>query len=659
MSGNSSKIEICGQTFFLHGSPGESELTVENFPRVQLAASVRFVEREDVRGATFRLMRQALNLTAADVAKLVDRSVTTISHWETERHGVDRNAWRLLADKVLERWREIPESVRPNLSLSEEGSTTGPRWEGDELYEDAEYVLTVLRNVLPPSRPAVQLSTPPGREALAAIIRARLASRAALASPHRGSTTTTVTANDPGTTSEWWMPSDMWESGVRSMYPAEQSLKRDCDRLAVCALNPEYRRTLQNPWECDGEALTLGGKDLWLLRGPAPESVIPRIELLGLFGKFLDGVEPPSLEQVSHLARRTDVKMFLAFERGSSRYRLASAILVGFLDEGRSLNAWDIFYREGNEYWQRPVSLETKTSTSTAVCFAAISATDLRNTGIASELVARSALPFLLTSGRCVQTSSPMTHWVSVLRRMVEARETEVFKTVTDAVKQAVRRSGIGSSLTELLRETWEYMRTNGIAAGPSYKHESDLLAACVKSLLTHEEVVRLREGDEQQRATIKTYSRTFAEVRRYAWHREKASSELVTIVTTLTILALMTQEGVYDAETGKSLDPIRNFHDRNGALLDTNVGVLPSSRPLDVAALGFGQVMTYPNDWVDRRVHYEETLERRRMNATVAGRVLLDPASIQTRVEDGLRRFLQGAKPQTMVAAKNKSKKR
>jgi len=68
--------------------------------RCHLAAGCRFADAGVGTGEAVRHMRKALGLRAADLARLLDVTPETISHWETDRCVPNRSAFVALAAMV-------------------------------------------------------------------------------------------------------------------------------------------------------------------------------------------------------------------------------------------------------------------------------------------------------------------------------------------------------------------------------------------------------------------------------------------------------------------------------------------------------------------------------------------------------------------------------
>ena len=66
------------------------------------AVDVAIAQEGPARGDTFRRLRKALGMPAAELAELLAVRAETVSRWETGATPVDRAAWSTLAAMVLE-----------------------------------------------------------------------------------------------------------------------------------------------------------------------------------------------------------------------------------------------------------------------------------------------------------------------------------------------------------------------------------------------------------------------------------------------------------------------------------------------------------------------------------------------------------------------------
>ncbi len=101
-------LERCGVTVAVAvpgracASCGEVQVEDRVAARAQLAAGCALADAGVRNGEAFRHMRKALGLRAADLARLLDVTPETISHWETDRAAPARAAFVALAAMVEE-----------------------------------------------------------------------------------------------------------------------------------------------------------------------------------------------------------------------------------------------------------------------------------------------------------------------------------------------------------------------------------------------------------------------------------------------------------------------------------------------------------------------------------------------------------------------------
>ncbi len=81
----------------------ESFLAGADLGRAELLAGAEAMARGLRDGGTFKFIRKALGLRAADLAKLLDVSAETISRWENSHRAAERSVWNTLADLVSDR----------------------------------------------------------------------------------------------------------------------------------------------------------------------------------------------------------------------------------------------------------------------------------------------------------------------------------------------------------------------------------------------------------------------------------------------------------------------------------------------------------------------------------------------------------------------------
>jgi putative zinc finger/helix-turn-helix YgiT family protein len=81
---------------------GEEYLDGPDTGRFELMVAAWLAEHGVATREAFRFMRKAIGLSAAELAGLLDVTPETVSHWETGKREVPRNAVALLESVVLE-----------------------------------------------------------------------------------------------------------------------------------------------------------------------------------------------------------------------------------------------------------------------------------------------------------------------------------------------------------------------------------------------------------------------------------------------------------------------------------------------------------------------------------------------------------------------------
>jgi DNA-binding transcriptional regulator YiaG len=69
----------------------------------KLAEACKAIKNGHKTGANFKLMREVLSLSAAELASMLDVAPETVSRWETGAHTIKPATWTILATLVLER----------------------------------------------------------------------------------------------------------------------------------------------------------------------------------------------------------------------------------------------------------------------------------------------------------------------------------------------------------------------------------------------------------------------------------------------------------------------------------------------------------------------------------------------------------------------------
>lgn len=105
------KLVVSGRTFTsdiqAHSCPicGETIVPMTPLLDVERAAAVEIARTGPVDGESFRFMRRVAGIKAADLATLLNVRPATVSAWETTKVPVDRAAWMVLAQLVVEKFK--------------------------------------------------------------------------------------------------------------------------------------------------------------------------------------------------------------------------------------------------------------------------------------------------------------------------------------------------------------------------------------------------------------------------------------------------------------------------------------------------------------------------------------------------------------------------
>lgn len=86
------RCEACGAVFFDGPALGDFER----------AAARELAQRGPATAETFRFMRKAIGMRAADLAEMLDVTPETISRWETGKLPMSRTTWLTLSSLVLD-----------------------------------------------------------------------------------------------------------------------------------------------------------------------------------------------------------------------------------------------------------------------------------------------------------------------------------------------------------------------------------------------------------------------------------------------------------------------------------------------------------------------------------------------------------------------------
>lgn len=83
-------------------SCGEGYVNGPDLEEAERAVAAEVARAGRVSPKTFKFMRQALNITGEEIAELLSVTKFTISRWENGKRELDRSAWILLSEMVLE-----------------------------------------------------------------------------------------------------------------------------------------------------------------------------------------------------------------------------------------------------------------------------------------------------------------------------------------------------------------------------------------------------------------------------------------------------------------------------------------------------------------------------------------------------------------------------
>lgn len=102
------KRKIAGRTYSVEvpvriAADGEEVVDGAVAASADLAVAAAIAAEGPVSGETFSWMRRAIGLQAKVLAELLDVRPESVSRWERGERPMDRAAWLLLADLILER----------------------------------------------------------------------------------------------------------------------------------------------------------------------------------------------------------------------------------------------------------------------------------------------------------------------------------------------------------------------------------------------------------------------------------------------------------------------------------------------------------------------------------------------------------------------------
>jgi DNA-binding XRE family transcriptional regulator len=96
-------VRVTGVAAVKCGACGEVVLAGADLGRAELLAGAEALARGLRDGGTFKFVRKALGMRAAELGGLLDVSPETISRWENGHRAAERSVWNTLADLVSDR----------------------------------------------------------------------------------------------------------------------------------------------------------------------------------------------------------------------------------------------------------------------------------------------------------------------------------------------------------------------------------------------------------------------------------------------------------------------------------------------------------------------------------------------------------------------------
>ncbi|MGB8932440.1 MAG: helix-turn-helix domain-containing protein [Anaeromyxobacteraceae bacterium] len=96
-------VRVAGVSAVKCGACAESVLNGADLGRAELLAGAEALARGLRDGGTFKFIRRALGMRAAELGALLDVSPETISRWENGHRAAERSVWNTLADLVADK----------------------------------------------------------------------------------------------------------------------------------------------------------------------------------------------------------------------------------------------------------------------------------------------------------------------------------------------------------------------------------------------------------------------------------------------------------------------------------------------------------------------------------------------------------------------------
>lgn len=96
-------VRVAGLSGLKCGACGEVVFSGADLGRAELLAGAEAMARGLRDGGTFKFIRKALGMRAAELGSLLDVSPETISRWENGHRAAERSVWNTLADLVADK----------------------------------------------------------------------------------------------------------------------------------------------------------------------------------------------------------------------------------------------------------------------------------------------------------------------------------------------------------------------------------------------------------------------------------------------------------------------------------------------------------------------------------------------------------------------------
>ncbi len=100
---------------------GEKFIAAKDLIALDREVARRIAREGPVDGESFRFMRKALRMKAADLATLLDVTPETVSKWENAKNPVQRAAWMVVAEMVLDEAGNVHAPMKARLDAIARG----------------------------------------------------------------------------------------------------------------------------------------------------------------------------------------------------------------------------------------------------------------------------------------------------------------------------------------------------------------------------------------------------------------------------------------------------------------------------------------------------------------------------------------------------------